>query len=447
MRPAAAKPQAAARRNRKRPNRRFRNRRRTSRRSRSRRRQRQSRGEETAGGEGTAAGEAAAAQRNRKRPLTRSRVRRARTASRRERHRLRRTAGCENRRLRKGHAAEQSPSEEPPSPKSRSRSSAGRRKTAAQGRPARRVARSRERPAAERPRPPRRAAKLAHSEKFAALGLSDIMLDALAAATYQEPTPVQEGFIPRALAGVDVMGQAQTGTGKTAAFAIPILEMLQPQRRGGPPQALVLVPTRELAVQVRDECEKLALGRNVSIVAVYGGKPIRKQIEQVNQGASFIVGTPGRVLDLMSRGALSVERAAGRRAWTRPIACSTSASGPTSRRSSAAARSRGRRCCSSATLAPPVKRLAERYMREPEVLDFSPKNLAVETIEQFYFTVDPERKFDLLVKLLEREDPAAGDHLLPHEARDRQDLHAAGAAFRSTSTRSTATCSNRPATA
>ena len=201
------------------------------------------------------------------------------------------------------------------------------------------------------------------------------------------------------------MGQAQTGTGKTAAFAIPILEMLQPQRRGGPPQALVLVPTRELAVQVRDECEKLALGRNVSIVAVYGGKPIRKQIEQVNHGASFIVGTPGRVLDLMSRGALMLERAAGRRAWTRPIACSTSASGPTSRRSSAAARNRGRRCLLSATLAPPVKRLAERYMREPEVLDFSPKNLAVETIEQFYFTVDPERKFDLLVKLLEREDP------------------------------------------
>ena len=117
------------------------------------------------------------------------------------------------------------------------------------------------------------------------MGLSAVMLDALAAATYQEPTPVQEGFIPRALAGVNVMGQAQTGTGKTAAFAIPILEMLQPQRRGGPPQALVLVPTRELAVQVRDECEKLALGRNVSIVAVYGGKPIRKQIEQVNQGA------------------------------------------------------------------------------------------------------------------------------------------------------------------
>jgi len=236
------------------------------------------------------------------------------------------------------------------------------------------------------------------------MGLSEIMLDALAAAEYQEPTPVQEGFIPRVLTGIDVMGQAQTGTGKTAAFAIPILEMLKPQRRGGPPQALVLVPTRELAVQVRDECEKLSLGRDVSIVAVYGGKPIRKQIEQVNRGAAFIVGTPGRVLDLMSRGALIwseltvvVLDEADRMLdiGFRPDIEKILRRCPQSRQT----------MLLSATLAPPVKRLAERYMREPEALDFSPKNLAVETIEQFYFTVEPERKFDLLVTLLEREDP------------------------------------------
>ena len=279
-----------------------------------------------------------------------------------------------------------------------------------------------EKPVVERPRavePRDKAAprvKPVQSPKFAALGLSEVMLDALAAATYQEPTPVQEGFIPRALAGVDVMGQAQTGTGKTAAFAIPILETLQPQRRGAPPQALVLVPTRELAVQVRDECEKLALGRNASIVAVYGGKPIRKQIEQLSQGAAFIVGTPGRVLDLMGRGALMwnelrvvVLDEADRMLdiGFRPDIEKILRRCPQSRQT----------LLLSATIPPPVKRLAERYMREPEMLDFSPKNLAVETIEQFYFTVDPERKFDLLVKLLEREDPAAGDHLLPHEAR------------------------------
>ncbi len=263
---------------------------------------------------------------------------------------------------------------------------------------------SREPVATERPRAAKSADKSAHSPKFAALGVSDFMLDALAAAGYEEPTPVQEGFIPRALTGADVMGQAQTGTGKTAAFAIPILEMLQPHRRGAPPQALAMVPTRELAVQVRDEIEKLSLGRNVSIVAVYGGKPIRQQVELLNRGAAMIVGTPGRVLDLMSRGALSFNELrvvvldeADRMLdiGFRPDIEKILKRCPASRQT----------LLLSATLAPPVKRLAERYMREPEVLDFSPTNVSVETIEQFYFTVDPEKKFDLLVKLLERENP------------------------------------------
>ena len=93
------------------------------------------------------------------------------------------------------------------------------------------------------------------------MGLSQVMLAALDEAEYLDPTPIQAGLIPRALAGKDLMGQAQTGTGKTAAFAIPILERLQPRTPGAGPQALVLVPTRELAVQVRDECDKLAAGR------------------------------------------------------------------------------------------------------------------------------------------------------------------------------------------
>jgi len=274
------------------------------------------------------------------------------------------------------------------------------------------------------------------------------MMRALRAARYAEPTPVQAGLIPRALAGVDVMGQAQTGTGKTAAFAIPILELLgdaegqasrvgqaddvgqdsnlpasrhpeaagierrergrgsapSSRRRTRDPQALVLVPTRELAVQVRDECHKLAHGRAVQIMAVYGGKPIRKQIEQLHAGADFIVGTPGRVLDLMGRGALMLgglrfvvldEADRMLDIGFRPDIEKILRQVPQSRQT----------LLLSATIPPPVKRLAERYMRDPESLDFSPKNLAVETIEQFYFTIDAERKFDLLVKLLEREKP------------------------------------------
>jgi len=236
------------------------------------------------------------------------------------------------------------------------------------------------------------------------MGLSATMLQALAQAEYLEPTPIQAGLIPRAIEGVDLMGQAQTGTGKTAAFAIPILEQLQPHRKGAGPQAIVLVPTRELAVQVRDECTKLAAGRGVHIVAVYGGKPIRKQVEQLQRGAEIVVGTPGRVLDLMERTALTL---AGIRFAVldeadrmldigfRPDIEKILRRCPQSRQT----------LLLSATIPPPVKRLAERYMRQPEMLDFSAKDLAVETIEQFYFTVDPELKFDLLVRLLQRDQP------------------------------------------
>jgi ATP-dependent RNA helicase DeaD len=230
------------------------------------------------------------------------------------------------------------------------------------------------------------------------------MLAALDEAEYLEPTPIQAGLIPRALAGVDVMGQAQTGTGKTAAFVIPILEKLLPRTQVAGPQALVLVPTRELAVQVRDEGAKLAAGRNVHVVAVYGGKPIRQQIDQLRRGAELIVGTPGRVLDLLSRTALQLgelrfvvldEADRMLDIGFRPDIEKILRRCPQSRQT----------MLLSATIPPPVKRLAARYMREPESLDFSTKDLAVETIEQHYFTVDPERKFDLLVKLLQRENP------------------------------------------
>jgi ATP-dependent RNA helicase DeaD len=240
---------------------------------------------------------------------------------------------------------------------------------------------------------------------FGAMGLSQTMLEALRAADYLEPTPIQGGLIPLALEGVDLMGQAQTGTGKTAAFAIPILEQLSSAGKGAHPQALVLVPTRELAVQVRDECHKLAAGRKARIVAVYGGKPIRKQTEQLARGVEIVVGTPGRVLDLMDRRTLllgSVRFVVLDEAdrmldiGFRPDIEKILRRCPQSRQT----------LLLSATIPPPVMRLARNYMRDPQMLNFSPKDLSVETIEQFYFTVDPEKKFDLLVKLVERENPA-----------------------------------------
>jgi ATP-dependent RNA helicase DeaD len=236
------------------------------------------------------------------------------------------------------------------------------------------------------------------------MGLSKVMLAALDAAEYLEPTPIQAGLIPRALQGADLMGQARTGTGKTAAFCIPILERLLPRGELPGVQALVLVPTRELAVQVRDECVKLAFGREVRVVGVFGGKPIRQQVERLARGAEIVVGTPGRVMDLMARGALDLSSIrftvldeADRMLdiGFRPDIEKILRRCPASRQT----------LLLSATIPPPVKRLAERYMREPEMVDFSAEDVAVETIEQWYFTVDPERKFDLLVKLLEREKP------------------------------------------
>ena len=239
---------------------------------------------------------------------------------------------------------------------------------------------------------------------FADFDLSEEMLAALKRAGYADPTPIQAGLIPLALDGADVIGQARTGTGKTAAFSIPILEQLAPKSEISGVQAIILAPTRELAVQVREEAAKLAHGQGVQCVAVYGGKPIRGQIDKLKRHPQVVVGTPGRVLDLMGRGALDL-----RDVWCvvldeadrmldigfRPDIEKILRRCPRDRQT----------LLLSATVPPPILRLAQRYMHEPESLDLSPTNLSVETIEQFYFTVDQERKFDLLVALLKREEP------------------------------------------
>ena len=239
---------------------------------------------------------------------------------------------------------------------------------------------------------------------FHTMGLSPATLAAIEQAGYTTPTPVQAGLIPRALTGADVLGQARTGTGKTASFVLPILERVSRPGRGNGPRALVLVPTRELAVQVRDEFEKLAHGSKIHCVAVYGGKPIKGQIDKLAKHPAVIVGTPGRVMDHMSRGTLTFsdleivtldEADRMLDIGFRPDIEKILRRCPESRQT----------LLLSATVPPPVAKLATRYMRNPEILDFSVNELAVETIEQFYFTVEPIRKFDLLERLLEREQP------------------------------------------
>lgn len=245
-------------------------------------------------------------------------------------------------------------------------------------------------------------------ERFGELTLTKTTLRALAQMGYAEPTPIQAGTIPRIQAGVDLMGQAKTGTGKTAAFMIPIVEFVDEcepvDERIPSPSALVVLPTRELAVQVRDETNRLAQFRDLQVVACYGGKPIASQVEKLRRGCDILVGTPGRIIDLANRGALSLAKAR----WVvldeadrmldvgfRPDVERILRMTPSSRQT----------LLFSATLAPPVVRLAKAYMRDPESYDFSQKDVSADTIEQFYLTVDQGRKFDALVKLLELQKP------------------------------------------
>ncbi|MHB8951647.1 MAG: DEAD/DEAH box helicase [Pirellulaceae bacterium] len=239
--------------------------------------------------------------------------------------------------------------------------------------------------------------------RFEDLELSEVTLEALRVAGYEEPTTIQAGMIPKAIEGIDLVGQARTGTGKTAAFAIPIIEVLE-SHQGKSPRALILVPTRELAVQVRGEVVKLSHGRRLNCVAVYGGKPIREQIEKLRRGADVIVGTPGRVLDHMSRRTLDLSELeivvldeADRMLdiGFRPDIEKILRQCPSDRQT----------LLLSATVPPPIERMAQRYMHEPETLNFSPTDISVETIEQSYFTVEHGRKFELLVRLLAREKP------------------------------------------
>lgn len=239
---------------------------------------------------------------------------------------------------------------------------------------------------------------------FGGIELSRLMLESLRDAAYLEPSPIQAGTIPRIFAGIDLLGQSKTGSGKTAAFMIPIIEQVESCEPGNDPVALIVVPTRELAVQIRDETVKLSRNREILTAACYGGKPIADQIKKMSGGVDIVIGTPGRLLDLTKRHALSFDHLR----WVvideadrmldigfRPDIERILKMTPKNRQT----------LLFSATLPDPVVRLAARYMNEPETYDFSENEIASETIEQYYMTVDRERKFDALVRLLERETP------------------------------------------
>jgi ATP-dependent RNA helicase DeaD len=241
-------------------------------------------------------------------------------------------------------------------------------------------------------------------ESFEELDLSPVMYRALKKAGFEEPSPVQAALIPLALQGLDVIGQARTGTGKTAAFAIPILEQLDSLEDCRDPQAIVIVPTRELADQVASEASRMAHGVPTEIAVLAGGKNITRQLRQLENGVQIVVGTPGRLHDHLQRRSLRTDKV-----WCvvldeadrmldigfRPQIERILRKCPRDRQT----------LLLSATLPPTVRRLAESYMVKPQVIDCSKNEMAVETIEQHYFTVAQNRKGDLLDKLLKREKP------------------------------------------
>ncbi|MDT7551334.1 MAG: ATP-dependent helicase DeaD, partial [Actinomycetota bacterium] len=139
---------------------------------------------------------------------------------------------------------------------------------------------------------------------FADLALRDELLQAVTDLGYEEPTPIQREAIPLLVEGRDLLGQAATGTGKTAAFALPILQRLPPGREAVEPSALVLVPTRELAVQVAEAVHTYGRRLGVRVLPVYGGQPIRMQLRGLQRGVDVVVATPGRALDHLRRGTL-----------------------------------------------------------------------------------------------------------------------------------------------
>lgn len=240
---------------------------------------------------------------------------------------------------------------------------------------------------------------------FSDMDLTDEMMKALERVGYESPSPVQAGVIPSALDGLDVMGQAQTGTGKTAAFAIPILEQLAPRDEISTVQALVLVPTRELAVQVRNEFEKLAYFMDFKTAAIYGGHSIKKQIEELKRGVQVVVGTPGRVLDHIRRKTLDL-----RETWCVTLdeadrMLDIGFRPDIERILSSISRKDRQTLLLSATVPPSIERLAKRYMQEPIVLDFSKDAVSGDSIEQYYFSVDKAKKVELLNRLLSREQP------------------------------------------
>src|SRR5210317_1102754 len=239
---------------------------------------------------------------------------------------------------------------------------------------------------------------------FAELGLSDHLLQALSEKGYQVPTPIQLAAIPAVLEGRDVMAAAQTGTGKTAGFVLPMLQRLAqgPKVRANSVRALVLTPTRELAAQVEDNAEYYGRHTQLTTEVVFGGVKINPQMQRLRGGVDLLVATPGRLLDLHSQNAVRFDQLeilvldeADRMldmGFIRDI-----------KKILALLPKKRQNLLFSATFSDEIRRLAADLLNKPVSIEVARRNTAAENVEQFVYPVDSKRKRELLSHLIRTE--------------------------------------------
>jgi len=236
---------------------------------------------------------------------------------------------------------------------------------------------------------------------FSELGLSPNMLEALEKIQYSVATPIQARAIPHLLAGRDVLGQAQTGTGKTGAFAIPLLERIDLSVKQ--PQVLVLAPTRELAIQVAESFESYAAATpGLRVTAIYGGQDYSVQLRQLKRGIHVVVGTPGRVMDHMRRGSLNLDGLQGlvldeademlKMGFAEDVEWILTQT-PEQRQIA----------LFSATMPEPIRRIAQQHLKDPAEIRIAQKTATAETIDQRFVIVTPHSKEEVLARILEAE--------------------------------------------
>ena len=242
-------------------------------------------------------------------------------------------------------------------------------------------------------------ATLSSDMLFSELGLQSAMLDAVAELGYKEPTPIQAGAIPRILEGRDVIGSAQTGTGKTAAFALPILSQLSSHAPG--PRCLILEPTRELAVQTYENFEKFAKFTNLRIGLIYGGVGYGKQRDDLKRGMDVIVATPGRLLDHLGEGAVRLD---GVKFLVLDEADRMLDMGflPDVRRIVLKCGKDRQSSLFSATIPPAIETLITWAMRDPVTIEIGARRSVADTVKHVLYPVAELQKPALLVSLLER---------------------------------------------